>query len=123
MRLIDADKISSFGLTIAITESTSNVLTQHKRGKDEVIRRAVDVFNQALFQAPTIDPWHYPSKGEYPPKGKQVLAYAWNVHNVLAKYDTFDGKDIFVTFDAYNGFIEIKKVVRWQYIIPPQEEA
>lgn len=67
--------------------------------------------------------WHYPSKGEYPPKGRQILAYAWNVHNVLAKYDTFDGKDIFVTFDAYNGFIEIKKVVRWQYIIPPQEEA
>ena len=76
-----------------------------------------------IHYAPTVDPWHYPSKGEYPPKGKQVLAYAWNVHNVLAKYDTFDGKDIFVTFDAYNGFIEIKKVVRWQYIIPPQEEA
>jgi hypothetical protein len=67
--------------------------------------------------------WHYPSKGEYPPKGKQILAYAWNVHNVLAKYDTFDGKDVFVTFDAYNGFIEIKKVIRWQYIVPPKEEA
>lgn len=70
-----------------------------------------------------INPWHYPSKGEYPPKGRQILAYAWNVHNVLAKYDTFDGKDRFVTFDAYNGFIEIKKVIRWQYIEPPKEEA
>lgn len=69
------------------------------------------------------DRWHYPSKGEYPPKGRQILAYAWNVHNVLAKYDTFDGKDRFVTFDAYNGFIEIKKVIRWQYIIPPKEEV
>lgn len=67
--------------------------------------------------------WHYPSKGEYPPKGRQILAYAWNVHNVLAKYDTFDGKDRFVTFDAYNGYIEIKKVIRWQYIVPPKEEA
>lgn len=65
--------------------------------------------------------WHYPSKGEYPPKGKQILAYAWNVHNVLAKYDTFDGKDRFVTFDAYNGFIEIEKVICWQYIVPPKE--
>lgn len=73
--------------------------------------------------APTVDPWHYPSKGEYPPKGRQILAYAWNVHNVLAKYDTFDGKDRFVTFDAYNGFIEIEKVIRWQHIIPPKEEA
>lgn len=81
----------------------------------------VDV--EAIDDAPTVDQWHYPSKGEYPPKGRQILAYAWNVHNVLAKYDTFDGKDMFVTFDAYNGFIEIKKVIRWQYIIPPKEEA
>ena len=67
--------------------------------------------------------WHYPSKGEYPPKGRQILAYAWNVHNVLAKYDTFDGKNRFVTFDAYNGFIEIKNVIRWQYIVSPKEES
>ena len=100
MRLIDAD-----------------ALLEKMKGTDRYFMIKFDI-----EEAPTVNPWHYPSKGEYPPKGKQILVYAWNVHNVLAKYDTFDGKDRFVTFDAYNGFIEIKKVIRWQYIVPPKEQ-
>lgn len=54
MRLIDADKITGFGLIIAISEATGNLLRGHAKGKEEVIRRAVDVFIRVLGQVPTI---------------------------------------------------------------------
>lgn len=117
MRLIDADNLIK-----DVHEDWDAVSVWDETGDATAceIERLIDA-------QPTVDSWHYPSRGEYPPKGKQILAYAWNVHYVLAKYDnmrTIDegDKDMFVTFDAYNGFIEIKKVIRWQYIVPPKEE-
>lgn len=77
---------------------------------------------------PTVDLWHYPSRGEYPPKGRQILVYAWNVHFMLAKYDnmrTIDegDKDMFVTYDANCVMREIKKVIAWMPLPkPPKEE-
>lgn len=111
MRLIDADELYKHVMEAYTPEECATKCAF----PDDFITR--------IDSMPTIDQWHYPSRGEYPRKGRQILAYAWNVHNVLAKYDTFDGEDRFVTFDAYNGFIEIEKVIRWQYIIPPKEEA
>lgn len=60
--------------------------------------------------------WHYPSKGELPPKGEQVLCRLWNGNNVLA----FKREDDEWTT---NGRFTFDGVKCWQYIVPPKEEA
>lgn len=60
--------------------------------------------------------WHYPSRGELPPRGKQVLCWLWNGNYCLA-YKRED--DEWTT----NGRFTFDGVRCWQYIIPPKEEA
>lgn len=114
MRQIDADKISMLGLTIIISERTGDILKGHARGKEEVIRRAVDVFNQTLLQAPTVNQWHYPSKGELPEKGREV----WDGYEIiyyspdLKKWYRFEDDEL------------IEAPYAWCYLLePPKEEA
>lgn len=64
------------------------------------------------------DLWHYPSKGEFPPRGEEVLIRIDN-KNYLG---TYDGK---VMWDIPLAEITCSGdwVDMWQYIIPPKEEA
>lgn len=83
----------------------------------------IDVFNSeqdAFFACDlidsthTVDKWHYPSKGELPSRGKQVLCRLWNDDYILA----FIREDDEWTTDGKNAFDGVKC---WQYIIPPRE--
>lgn len=71
------------------------------------------------------------NKGEWipvterlPEDGRPVLIYAWNVHHVVARYDSFrteNGyKKCWVTADAWNGNTEIKHdVIAWMPLPSP----
>lgn len=123
MRLIDSDKISGLGLTITISERTGYILKGHARGKEEIIRRAVDVFIQTLSQAPTVDPWHYPSKGELPDRDGEYLCryYKYDLHfSKVLFYRVEDNKWYNLVYDEE---YRAPKPDAWQYIVPPEEEA
>ena len=74
------------------------------------------------------------NKGEWipvserlPEDGRPVLIYAWNVHHVVARYDSFrteNGyKKCWVTADAWNGNTEIKHdVIAWMPLPEPLSE-
>lgn len=77
---------------------------------------------------PTIDQWHYPSNGEYPPMDERV--YLWmkgDVFPVVAKRHAFKKHNEEWSWYCYwgSGFIlkhNDERIVAWQYIVPPKEE-
>lgn len=92
MRLIDADAIPSMGI------SNFSVM-----------------FREVIDNMPTIDQWHYPSKGEYPPSGEEVLCLLWGT---TPDVGCWNEKDKLWHFDEF----EEEDVDCWQYIVPPKEE-
>ena len=67
-----------------------------------------------------------PVSERLPEDGRPVLIYAWNVHHVIARYDSFrteNGyKKCWVTADAWNGNTEIKRdVIAWMPLPKPYE--
>ena len=75
-------------------------------------------FVKLIDQAPTVDQWHYPSKGEFPPSGEEVLIRI-DKKNYLGTYDGEVMWDIPLAGITCSG----DWVDMWQYIIPPKEEA
>ena len=69
-----------------------------------------------LDDAPTVDLWHYPSKGEYPPSGEEVLCLLWGT---TPDVGCWNEKDKLWHFDEF----EEEDVDCWQYIELPKEEA
>lgn len=104
MRLIDADE----------------VLKEIKEYEDgcKMLSLEVDprVIKQHITFAPTIDPWHYPSKGELPEKDGEyfitVRLEGGGFLNALALYYVDRG---------WLGMFN--KPYAWQYITSPKEEA
>lgn len=77
----------------------------------------IDYAIEALEQEPKTGHW-IPVSERLPEDGRSVLIYAWSVHHVVARYDSFrteDGyKKCWVTADAWNGNTEIKhEVIAW----------
>lgn len=64
-----------------------------------------------------IDQWYYPSKGEYPTEKELVLMKIPGCY-VLGWYD--DGNWF---IDDGETLVLQRFVSRWQYIVPPKEEA
>lgn len=60
--------------------------------------------------------WHYPSRGEYPPKGREVLCVLWNGTSCVA----YLREDNEWTTNGRNAFDNVRI---WQYIEPPKERA
>lgn len=66
---------------------------------------------------PTVDLWHYPSKGEYPPKEQEYFV-------------AFKPREGDIYYDVYTLYPELKElctalapgeqVYAWQYIVPPR---
>lgn len=67
---------------------------------------------EEIDNAPTVDPWHYPSKGEYPKDEEQVFV-AW----------TSEGSYDVVNFRYCMWGVKLSPPYAWQYIVPPKEEA
>jgi len=95
--------------------------------KDELLKQAyksgdwdrcehpmvVDVVD--IEDAPTIDQWHYPSKGEYPTDGEETLIMFKHRGEKVFKVDKYSKQ--------YNGWQFSPKPIAWQYIVPPKEEV
>ena len=101
-RIIDADKLKDwFFRPYSNEESYSNI---------EVARR--------IDEAPTIDQWHYPSKGEYPTENGKYFCNVksecgdWN--NEWYEVIEWTGTDWILN--------DLERIIAWQYIIPPKEE-
>lgn len=102
MRLIDADELKKC-LPPDYVEMDGHCV---KNG----ILKVVDA-------APTIDQWHYPSKGENPPEGEEIL-FRSNGQNYLGTYSKISNY-----FDSRDMGGPASCVDCWQYIIPPKEKA
>ena len=117
MRLIDADSIKGFALTIILKEATSNLLKGHTKGKNEVIRKSVETFLTIIDGIPTVNEWHYPSKGEYPKEGEMVLLLT----NEGVPYLGHFANEYYWETDS---FVRTSACIKcWQYIEPPKENA
>ena len=112
MRLIDADK-----LIRKLKQISTQYWLEHKKcSASQMVNDLQDVINNT----PTIDLWHYPSKGEYPTDDRRVLCKLRGADNwyECGGYDKDDD-----TW-GFEGFIACgSEVVAWQYILPPKEEA
>ena len=108
MRLIDADAIPSMGI------SNFSVM-----------------FRKVIDNMPTVDLWHYPSRGELPEKREVPYQCLCKIHavdedeNVFYVALWFDGSHFYVPdmnglYWEENDCTDI--VICWQYIIPPKEE-
>ncbi len=89
------------------------------------------LFRKVIDKMPTVDLWHYPSKGEYPPRNNKYNDLNYSV-NVLA----FTDEDVFepsvvayyipekgLWIDCVHEEPLEAKVLAWQYIVPPKEEV
>mgnify|MGYP007057781303 CR=1 FL=1 len=85
---------------------------------------------RALDLLPTVDQWHYPSKGEYPKYGEWVLVIAKEDACVLPPgkwvMQYFDKSENILRSDKYfantTNSIYASKVKCWQYIVLPKEK-
>lgn len=72
---------------------------------------------EAFMAGFNADRWHYPSKGEYPPEGEEVL-FICDGQNYLGTYSKISNY-----FDSRDMGSPASYVDCWQYIVPPKEEA
>lgn len=101
MRLIDADELKK----------------QAYKSGDWDKPLVVDV--EAIDDAPTVDRWHYPSKGELP---TEVGRYFCKIKSEYAGWNN-DWYEAVGWTGKYWILNDDEQVVAWQYITPPKEEA
>lgn len=106
MRLIDKDRLLK-----AIDK-------YDKECEDILIEMSAYSIYSIIKDCPIVDQWHYPSRGEYPIEGEEILCKLPCNHYAVGKYNT--------QFE-YFGFENINytpiNIECWQYIIPPKEET
>lgn len=108
-------------LTAVLQANQDNTMGgKYQKAFEDGVRCAVNRLEQALEAQPM---W-IPVNERLPEDGRPVLIYAWNVHHVIARYDTFrtdDGyKKTWVTADAWNGNTEIgNEVIAWMPLPEP----
>ena len=100
MRLIDADELHK---------------ELEKKGRP-IGYNEYKIFYDLIDDAPTIDQWHYPSKGEYPTeKDRQYFCKVKKCKKDWYEVVGWTGKYWILNDD--------EEVVAWQYFVPPKEEA
>ena len=119
MRLIDVDAVSSSDMLIAMAD-----YTQEDIDKADILRGAVYGMQRLLNAQPTVDLWHYPSKGEYPTEGEPVCALVYGFDKpMIVRWYKYDNEKLYWQ-DCWDYCLYKADEVRcWQYIIPPKEEA
>ena len=101
MRLIDADQFLIDNAEFACRNTTHPIY-------EDTVKDLIDA-------SPTVDQWHYPSKGDLPTSGEEVLCWLWGT---TPDVGCWNEKDKLWHFDEF----EEETVDRWQYIMPPKEE-
>lgn len=111
MRIIDADKLKK---TIADPLNSAYGVDCTK-----YTRKLIDY-------APTVDQWHYPSRGELPEKdwtkhplnvSKKCFVVTKMGIGTIARWDN----DCIMWFERPQ--LPVLEVIAWQYFVPPKEEA
>lgn len=119
MRLIDKDML------------LKAIDSYDKECEDILIEPSAYSIYSIIKDCPTIDPWHYPSKGEYPKEGEKVLILYENngvLDTCLGDYSYCEpAEDESFKADFYWNKenldpLDDRQVECWQYIIPPKEE-
>lgn len=79
---------------------------------------------EAIDQAPTVDLWHYPSKGEFPEINEIVFLYLKGSVYKPGCFMCVSEKNYEWCIDCdRNKEVDRSEVLAWQYIVPPKEEA
>ena len=100
MRLIDADEL---------LKSFVHCSASFDEGDFPIVENVIN-------QAPTVDLWHYPSKGEYPAEGETVLvAFQEGGPWYFTDAEYHEG--------GWASAVDLGHIIAWQYITPPKEEA
>lgn len=100
MRLIDADELHK---------------ELEKKGRP-IGYNEYKLFYDLIDEAPTVDQWHYPSKGEYPTEGETVLvAFQEGGPWYFTDAEYHEG--------GWASAVDLGHIIAWRYIIPPKEEA
>lgn len=118
MRLIDADDRIEF---------IKNVYCPECDNYNGVRCRACPINDmiEAIDKAPTVDPWHYPSKGEVPDKdwskhpaniSKECFVVTKRGVGTIARWDN----DYRMWFEKPR--LAVIDVIAWQYFVPPDKE-
>ena len=81
---------------------------------DDIYWHKIDVHKVLAEVKERIDPWHYPSRGEYPTEGETVLVASqegglWYFAN--AEYHE----------EGWASVVDLGNIVAWQYIMPPED--
>ena len=111
MRLIDADKLikvirNNIPLGEWMNRSIPKAMSAMSRLVEEVDKQ------------PTVNEWHYPSKGDYPTDDRRVLCKLKGVEDWY-ECGGYDKDDDTWGFESFNTVGD--DVVAWQYIEPPKE--
>ena len=72
-----------------------------------------------IERAPTVDLWHYPSKGELPEKDTKCLVHTIADNYYVALIDSSD--KCWCTGEMFEKILRPGDIDRWQYIVPPRE--
>ena len=111
-RLIDAEKLISKIKNVA----TGCWLNHVKTNAEGMWNDVQDVINEQ----PTIDQWHYPSKGEYPKEDEDVVVLVKAGKKMLKGIGVYINQEWAIRHREEMWLIE---PYAWQNIIPPQEEV
>lgn len=121
MRLIDADELIK-----VIQKRWGGVPLLCIKTIDQA-----DIIISDIDVQPTVGLWHYPAKGEYPPKEDKFDDLNCSI-NVLAftDEDVFEPSVVAYYIPETNVWVDCvreepieAKVIAWQYIVPPKEDA
>jgi len=108
MRLIDADEFIK-----ALHEEWDEVLVWDESGE-----ATADEIESLVNEAPTIDQWHYPSKGEYPDDNEIVLLSIKGTVWKRMEFGQWNGQ----FFTANDSDYLVSEIRAWMPLPPPPQE-
>ena len=114
-RLIDADEL------IKQIQTTYCKDCKYCNKDKEFFHCLIEQIIGDIHYAPTVDLWHYPSKGELPDKDVECLVRTTSGNNFIAMIDSSD--NCWCTGEFFSESLRDDCVECWQYITPPKEEA
>ena len=114
MRLIDVGEVSPSDMLIAIADYVGDT-----KKKTVMCRRAVQGVQRLLDIQPTIDQWHYPSKGEYP---TEDTSYFVTLEHLCGFKERFVTTASYYKEYGWGGFEPLfYRVVAWMPLPEPYE--
>ena len=80
---------------------------------DEMLQEQIE----ATLRLYKVNKWHYPSKGDFPGKGKEVLIYTNQLGLIFGKLS--EDRNSLQTYSKHK--FSTKEIIAWKEITPPKE--